>query len=209
MGGGGEGTWTRRTERESCADRDRRRTGRARLMRPIGAWPEPQTSCSGALSRVRLVFRRGEASSATVSCWPSRPANRWLAVRSARHRRANCRLRGHGPARGRARPSAAAPRRLSLLPTFRAPEPRSTPPAPIRPMCHIGARTSRCQPALPGSACARRYLMTSEARVAVERRREIALRHQHVADPVMRHRQITLPRGVVGSRRELFGEIPC
>ena len=56
---------------------------------------------------------------------------------------------------------------------------------------------------LPGSAFARRSAIACKGPVARQRRRQVALRLLHVADPVVRDREVALPAGVAGVR---FGQ---
>ena len=66
---------------------------------------------------------------------------------------------------------------------------------------------SRCQPALPGSACGQTLADRERGAVGLQRRREVALRAQHVADLVVRHRQVALPAGVAGiGLRQALGD---
>ena len=56
---------------------------------------------------------------------------------------------------------------------------------------------------MPGSAFARRSLIVERGLVAGQRRRQVALRLLHVADLVVRDREVALPAGVSGVR---FGQ---
>ena len=64
--------------------------------------------------------------------------------------------------------------------------------------CSLATERSRCHPALPGSALARRSAMRKAVAIGVQRVGQVALGHKHIAHLLVGDREIALPSGIAG-----------
>ena len=178
--------------------------------RPVSAL---RVDAGGAKSTTCCRIASRSARSDGEMCSPRRSiasktasmAVKWERVRSSRPccwatlRACNGSPRGRAATRRcRGRPRPGARRSPGLAGRPPAPPARSPWATCTSPILLWLTERSRCQPALPGSAAARRSLIARARLVGASAAAQVALGDLHVADLVVADREVALPAGVAG-----------